>query len=135
MSRFNGLYTLLAFVISINFKKYKVKKYKLVSMVEFIKNFDKKNKFEINDIDYQFSEAVHKYAKLLDTKLTVEMFMGKNPLFPDFNIQIEDKWQSFYKGIRVYQFGTKNDFSYVFRKKETIRIKDMIGYDVYYNRR
>ena len=104
-------------------------------MVQFILERSNEAKLEpYNDVNEHFVNDVIEYATILDSRLRLDMFEGDNPLFPNFNIQREQKWIDFYGGVRVYEFGSTRDYSYVFRKKDLPpKVEEMTKYYVLYD--
>jgi len=110
---------------------------KLIPMVQFVieraKNAPLETYHEVNE---NFVNDVINYATILDMRITLEMFQGETPLFPNFQIQDDEEMMKFYSGIRIYQFGGKKDFAYVFRKNQIPpKIEELTAADVFYNER
>lgn len=110
---------------------------KLIPMVQFVIERAKKAPLEpYHEANESFVNDVINYATMLDMRITLGMFQGETPLFPNFEIQDDEKMMNFYSGIRVYQFGGKKDFDYVFRKNQIPpKIEELVAYDVFYNER
>jgi hypothetical protein len=75
---------------------------KLISMTESVNDIFAEEKAEpFNTLD-----KIHGYQKLLCLDLTLEMFKGKNVLFPDFKIVTSHAEACEHRGKSVFRFSS-----------------------------
>lgn len=115
---------------------------KLISMTEFVNDIFAEAKAE----PFNALDKIHGYQKLLWLDLNLEMFKGKNALFPDFKIvtshveACEHRGKSVFRfsptelAVTIYERSERQQNKMCFHTKFHLKkVEDLVDMDVYFN--